>query len=85
MFVCERALKSFYLAPHDVPGIKYKICAMIGLLKKTLFDWLIRLEGNWNAIPLSSTLSPLGAQNKDLSTASQALLARVIVYIHDTG
>ena len=47
MFVCERALKSFYLAPHDVPGIKYKICAMIGLLKKK--HCLIDLSG-WREI-----------------------------------
>lgn len=84
MFVCEPVLKSLYLAPHHVPGIKYKICAMIGLLKKhCLIVFLTNQVGGkiGNALPLSSMWSPLGAEKKDLSTASLALLARVSIHL----
>ena len=45
-------------------------------IKKAIVDLPIRLKGNWK--PTSSNLlSLLGAQSKDLSTASQMLLTRV--------
>ena len=50
------------------------------LIKKAIVDLPIRLKGNWK--PTSSNLlSLLGAQSKDLSTASQMLLTRVRLWV----
>ena len=54
---------------------------MIGLLKKAIVDLPIRLKGNSKRIS-GNSLSPLGAQNKDLgatnrgyiTTATQAII-----------
>ena len=43
---------------------------MVGLSKKALFDWPIKLKGN-SECNSSNPMRPLGAQNKDLSTATQ--------------
>ena len=49
-------------------------------IKKAIVDLPIRLKGNWK--PTSSNLlSLLGAQSKDLSTASQMLLTRVRLWV----
>ena len=49
-------------------------------IKKAIVDLPIRLKGNWK--PNSSNLlSLLGAQSKDLSTASQMLLTRVRLWV----
>ena len=50
------------------------------LIKKAIVDLPIRLKGNWK--PTSGNfLSLLGAQSKDLSTASQMLLIRVRLWL----
>ena len=49
-------------------------------IKKAIVDLPIRLKGNWK--PTSGNLlSLLGAQSKDLSTASQMLLTRVRLWV----
>ena len=49
-------------------------------IKKAIVDLPIRLKGNWK--PTSSNLlSLLGAQSKDLSTASLMLLTRVRLWV----
>ena len=52
------------------------VLAIIGLLKKAIVDLPIRLKGNLKRIS-GNLLSSLGAQTKDLSTASQTLLTGV--------
>ena len=48
--------------------------------KKAIVDLPIRLKGNWKPTS-SNSLSLLGAQNKDLSTASQMLLTMVRLWL----
>ena len=49
-------------------------------IKKDIVDLPIRLKGNWKPIS-SNSLSLLGAQSKDLGTASQMLLTRVRLWL----
>ena len=49
-------------------------------IKKAIVDLPIRLKGNWKPTS-SNSLSLLGAQNKDFSTASQMLLTRVRLWL----
>ena len=49
---------------------------MIGLLKKAIVNLPIRMKGNWKRTS-GNSLSPLGAQNKDIGAASQMLLIEV--------
>ena len=49
---------------------------MIGLLKKAIVDLPIKMKGNSKRTS-GNSLSPLGAQNKELGTASQTLLTEV--------
>jgi len=46
---------------------------MIGLLKKAIVDLPIRMKRNSKFTP-GNSLSPAGAQNKDIGAASQTLL-----------
>ena len=49
---------------------------MIDLLKKAIVDLPIRLKGNSKRTS-GNSLSPLGAQNKDIGAASQTILTWV--------
>ena len=52
------------------------MCHDLLVVKKATIDLPIRLKGNSKRIS-SNSLTPLGAQNKDISTASQSLLTSV--------
>ena len=52
------------------------MCHDLPVVKKATVHLPIRLKGNSKRIS-GNSLSPLGAQNKDISTASQTLLTNV--------
>ena len=63
------------LGPHLCTRIQ--VCAIIGLLKTiAIVDLPIKVKGN-SKCSSSNLLSPLGAQNKDISATSQMLLTKV--------
>ena len=63
------------LGPHLCTGIQ--VCAMIGLLKTiAIVDLPIKVKGN-SKCSSGNSLSPLGAQNKDISATSQMLLTKI--------
>ena len=63
------------LGPHLCTRIQ--VCAMIGLLKTiAIVDLPIKVKGNWKCSS-GNSLSPLGAQNKNISAISQMLLTKV--------
>ena len=67
------------LGPHLCTRIQ--VCAMIGLLKTIAFvDLPIKVKGN-SKRSSGNSLSPLGAQNKDISATSQMLLTKVKLWL----
>ena len=63
------------LGPHLCTRIQ--VCAIIGLLKTiAIVDLPIKVKGN-SKRSSGNLLSPLGAQNKDMSATSQMLLTKV--------
>ena len=76
--VCETAPKSLSCSRHPPPpptplSFRVWVSAMIGLYKMPLSYFPIRLKGNSKCI-CGNSLSPLVAQKKDFSPASQTSL-----------
>ena len=60
---------------------RIQVCAMIGVLKTiAIVDLPIKVKGN-SKRSSGNLLSPLGAQNKDMSATSQMLLTKVKLWL----
>lgn len=87
-FVCGRAQKSLFLDPSWVPGFDGYTQTMVGLSKKALFDWPIKLKEIWNTL-LVIQWELWGTKTKILALISKMIYTRVGLQVHlyacDTG
>ena len=72
---CERAPKSLIFSPTCVPGFEY--APWFTFLKKTIVNLPIRSTGNSKRIS-NNSLSPWGAQNKDIGDANRQCLIQTL-------